>query len=35
VYSIPCTVILDRDGTVAGVDFRGEKLIERIAELVE
>jgi thiol-disulfide isomerase/thioredoxin len=35
VYSIPCTVLLDRDGMVAGVDYRGEELIQRIAELVD
>jgi thiol-disulfide isomerase/thioredoxin len=35
VSSIPCTVLLDRDGTIAGVDFRGEALFERIAQLVE
>lgn len=32
IRSIPCTILLDRDGTVAAVDLRGQDLVSAIAQ---
>ena len=35
VHAIPCTVLIDGEGNIAARDLRGEKLAEKVAELLD
>lgn len=35
VHAIPCTILIDGEGNIAARDLRGEKLAEKVAELLD